>query len=58
MDTTKIRRDVGWAPVETFATGLEKTVAWYLGHRDWVAAVQSGAYRQWIAINYGERTAQ
>ncbi|WP_131111879.1 dTDP-glucose 4,6-dehydratase [Sulfuricystis thermophila] len=54
IDATKIARELGWRPAETFETGIEKTVAWYLDHPDWVAHVQSGAYREWIGRHYGE----
>jgi dTDP-glucose 4,6-dehydratase len=46
VDATKLQRDLGWRPAETFATGLRKTVQWYLEHGDWVQRVRSGAYRQ------------
>jgi dTDP-glucose 4,6-dehydratase len=55
IDAGKITRELGWKPVETFASGIEKTVAWYLAHQDWVANVRSGAYQQWIERQYGER---
>ncbi|PZP59567.1 MAG: dTDP-glucose 4,6-dehydratase [Azospira oryzae] len=55
MDTRKIRAELGWAPKETFETGLRKTVDWYIAHRDWVDGVTTGAYRQWIEQNYGNR---
>ena len=55
IDATKIRAELGWAPSESFESGLERTVRWYLDHADWVAAVRSGAYRQWIETNYGTR---
>ncbi|TFW33991.1 dTDP-glucose 4,6-dehydratase [Massilia horti] len=45
IDATKIHRELGWKPEETFASGIEKTVRWYLAHADWVARVQAGAYR-------------
>lgn len=45
IDTTKIERELGWRPTETFESGLRKTVTWYLEHQDWCARVQSGAYR-------------
>ncbi len=57
MDIGKIRRELGWAPRETFESGLAKTVRWYLGHGDWVEQVKSGAYRQWIETNYASRSA-
>ena len=56
IDASKIERELGWRPVETFATGIRKTVRWYLDHPDWVAGVRSGDYRRWIEANYGART--
>jgi dTDP-glucose 4,6-dehydratase len=53
IDCTKIRKELGWEPKETFATGLRKTVQWYLGNSDWLDAVKSGSYRQWIRSHYG-----
>jgi dTDP-glucose 4,6-dehydratase len=55
MDARKIERELGWRPAETFASGIRKTVCWYLEHQGWVAHVRSGAYRQWLAQNYGAR---
>jgi dTDP-glucose 4,6-dehydratase len=55
IDARKIERELGWRPAETFETGIRKTVRWYLEHPDWVAHVQSGAYRDWVSRNYGER---
>jgi dTDP-glucose 4,6-dehydratase len=57
IDSGKIERELGWRPAETFATGLHKTVAWYLDNAQWLAEVQSGGYRDWMAMNYGSRTA-
>ncbi|MCX7897922.1 MAG: dTDP-glucose 4,6-dehydratase [Rhodocyclaceae bacterium] len=56
IDASKIRRELGWQPLETFATGLEKTVRWYLDNAQWVEHVQTGEYRQWIEKNYGSRS--
>ncbi len=53
IDARKIERELGWKPAETFETGIRKTVRWYLDHPDWVAQVQSGAYRDWVATQYG-----
>jgi len=53
IDARKIERDLGWRPAETFETGIRKTVQWYLDHPDWVARVQSGAYRDWVSKQYG-----
>ncbi|HSO07500.1 MAG TPA: dTDP-glucose 4,6-dehydratase [Pelomicrobium sp.] len=55
MDTRKIRAELGWAPQETFETGIRKTVDWYLANRPWVEAVQTGAYKSWIEKNYISR---
>ena len=52
IDARKIERELGWKPVETFDTGIRKTVQWYLDNQDWVSNVQSGSYRQWIEKNY------
>jgi len=52
IDARKLERDLGWRPAETFATGIRKTVRWYLDHQDWVADVTSGGYRQWIDRQY------
>lgn len=53
IDARKIERELGWRPAETFATGIRKTVQWYLDHPDWAARVQSGAYRDWVSTQYG-----
>ena len=55
IDARKLERELGWKPAETFESGIRKTVRWYLDHGDWVARVQSGAYREWVATNYNER---
>jgi dTDP-glucose 4,6-dehydratase len=52
IDASKIERELGWKPAETFESGIRKTVRWYLDHPDWVAHVQSGSYRDWLATNY------
>ncbi|NMF99805.1 dTDP-glucose 4,6-dehydratase [Aromatoleum toluolicum] len=57
IDARKIERELGWRPAETFETGIRRTIAWYLANQDWVADVQSGAYREWVARNYGDRRA-
>jgi len=55
IDARKIERELGWRPAETFASGIRKTVQWYLDHADWVHNVQSGAYKDWIGANYSAR---
>ncbi|ADH86513.1 dTDP-glucose 4,6-dehydratase [Desulfurivibrio alkaliphilus AHT 2] len=55
IDAGKIERELGWKPAESFATGIRKTVQWYLDHQGWVDNVTSGAYREWVDRNYQER---
>ena len=55
IDARKIERELGWKPVETFETGIRKTVRWYLDNQDWVNNVQSGDYRKWVEKNYAGR---
>ena len=52
IDASKIERELGWRPAETFETGIRKTVQWYLANPEWVAHVQSGAYREWVQTQY------
>ena len=52
MDTSKIEREMGWRAQETFTSGLEKTIRWYLDHEEWVQNVTSGSYRQWMTKHY------
>ena len=52
IDASKIERDLGWKPAETCDTGIRKTVQWYLANPEWVANVQSGAYRDWVQTQY------
>ncbi len=52
IDARRITGELGWAPAETFETGIRRTVRWYLDHQPWVANVTSGAYRDWIAKHY------
>ena len=54
IDARKLERELGWKPAETFETGIRKTVQWYLDHPDWVAHVQSGAYRDWVSTQYAQ----
>ena len=55
IDSAKIRSELGWRPQESFESGLEKTVRWYLANCAWTHEVTSGAYRDWIDTNYGAR---
>ncbi|MDH4126181.1 MAG: dTDP-glucose 4,6-dehydratase [Gammaproteobacteria bacterium] len=58
IDSSKIRRELGWQPSETFSSGLRRTVSWYLQNQDWIADIESGDYRHWIEANYGNRARQ
>jgi dTDP-glucose 4,6-dehydratase len=53
IDARKIERELGWRPLETFESGITKTIDWYLSHAQWVEDVTSGQYRQWVAAQYG-----
>ena len=55
IDARKIEQELGWRPAETFETGLAKTVRWYLDNAQWVQDVTSGAYRDWVGQQYGNR---
>jgi dTDP-glucose 4,6-dehydratase len=52
VDDSKLRRELGWQPIESFDSALDKTIAWYLGNSDWVSQAVSGAYRDWIETQY------
>ena len=53
IDAEKIERELGFVPVESFETGIVKTVRWYLGHEAWWRAVMDGSYREWVRTWYG-----
>jgi dTDP-glucose 4,6-dehydratase len=55
IDSRKIETELGWQPNANFQTGIRKTVRWYLENAAWVSNVTSGAYQQWIAVNYAAR---
>ena len=52
MDATKIARELGWRPTETFESGIRKTVQWYLDNPGWGEQVTSGAYKHWVGHQY------
>ncbi|KTB58748.1 dTDP-glucose 4,6-dehydratase [Pseudomonas syringae] len=58
IDASKIQRELGWVPEESFESGIRKTVEWYLDNPEWVAHVKSGSYQQWIDKNYTARADQ
>jgi dTDP-glucose 4,6-dehydratase len=55
IDPTRAERELGWAPLESFESGIARTVAWYRNHREWVERARSGAYREYYEKNYGWR---
>jgi dTDP-glucose 4,6-dehydratase len=52
IDATKLERELGWKPAETFETGIQKTVQWYLDNQEWTEGVLSGSYRDWVKKQY------
>jgi len=52
IDATKIHHELGWKPEESFETGIRKTIQWYLDNQDWVQNVTSGAYKDWVSLQY------
>jgi len=55
IDATKLERELGWKPAETFETGIRKTVQWYLDNQGWVQNIINGAYREWVGKQYGAK---
>jgi dTDP-glucose 4,6-dehydratase len=55
IDASKLQIELGWKPVETFDSGIRKTVQWYLSNPDWVEHVLSGTYREWVDKQYADR---
>ncbi len=53
IDCSKLEREFGWKPLESFDSGLRKTIRWYLDHQRWLERVRSGEYSRWIARHYG-----
>ncbi len=59
IDGRKVKNELGWEPRESLTTGLRKTVAWYLDHPEWIAAVRKKQeYQNWMDKNYSQRGAQ
>ena len=52
IDASKIKRELGWKPKETFDSGIKKTVQWYLDNPVWIEGVVSGSYRDWVQQQY------
>jgi len=53
IDPTKIATEIEWTPVETFESGIRKTVTWYLDNQSWVERIASGEYQRWVDEHYG-----
>lgn len=53
IDARKLKNELGWEPAETFSTGIRQTVRWYLERSEWIERITSGAYREWVAKQYG-----
>ena len=52
IDATKIKQELGWSPRETFDSGMQRTIAWYLANDPWLQSVANREYQQWISLNY------
>ncbi|MFV3370542.1 dTDP-glucose 4,6-dehydratase [Pseudomonas sp. NY15435] len=52
IDASRLERELGWKPAETFETGIRKTVRWYLDNQEWVNNITNGAYREWVGKQY------
>lgn len=55
IDSSRIEAELGWKPAYDFDSGLQDTVRWYLTNAAWVENVRSGAYREWLTVNYAQR---
>lgn len=55
IDPTKTMTELGWKPKHSFETGIKETISWYLENKDWWTRIQSGAYQEYYAKQYGER---
>jgi len=55
IDASKIERELGWVPQETFETGITKTINWYLNNQEWLEHVTSGSYQEYYASMYSKR---
>ncbi|MEA1990861.1 MAG: dTDP-glucose 4,6-dehydratase [Thermodesulfobacteriota bacterium] len=52
IDSTKLKRELGWIPEESLETGIHKTIKWYLDNQEWIGRVKSGDYQTWIREHY------
>ncbi len=56
IDCSKIKKELGWVPIESFTSGIRKTIQWYLDNQEWAARIKSGEYMTWIEEHYGQDT--
>ena len=49
---SKIERELSWQPLETFESGIRKTIEWYLANQEWTRGVVTESYRRWMALQY------
>jgi dTDP-glucose 4,6-dehydratase len=54
IDCSKLENELGWSPLESFETGLKKTIQWYLDNPKWVQRVKSGEYLRWVEEQYNK----
>lgn len=52
IDSSKIKNDLNWEPIETFKSGIKKTLSWYLDNLEWITNIRSGEYEKWIFNQY------
>jgi len=52
IDFTKLKKELGWTPEESFESGINKTIQWYLNNQEWVSRIKSGEYQSWIKEHY------
>ncbi len=52
IDFSKLQKEMGWTPAESFETGMKKTIQWYLDNSEWVRRVKSGEYMTWMEQQY------
>ncbi len=55
IDCSKIKKELGWSPLNSFSEGLSKTIDWYLNNKQWVENVQSGTYQDWLRLHYSQQ---
>ncbi|MDX9786572.1 MAG: dTDP-glucose 4,6-dehydratase [Desulfobacterales bacterium] len=53
IDFSKLHKSLGWSPLASFESQMQRTILWYLNHADWVERVQSGEYARWVEMHYG-----